>query len=79
MQTAHLRSGYPPTRRAVESEDLRIVIRQVVLPTAAPAVTVVQNAQATGGRLGRAAFRAALRATNTVPPLKRQFARALDS
>ena len=35
--------------------------------------------QATSGPLSRAAFRAMLRATNTLPPLKRQFARALGS
>jgi len=35
--------------------------------------------QATGGRPGRVAFRTVLRATNTLPPLKRQFARAIDS
>jgi salicylate hydroxylase len=40
----------------------------------------LRNAQrATGGRPGRVAFRAMLRATNAVPPLKRQFARALGS
>jgi salicylate hydroxylase len=35
--------------------------------------------QATGERLGRAAFRAMLQATSALPPLKRQFARALGS
>lgn len=35
--------------------------------------------QATSGPLSRAAFRAMLRTTNTLPPLKRQFARALGS
>jgi 2-polyprenyl-6-methoxyphenol hydroxylase-like FAD-dependent oxidoreductase len=40
----------------------------------------LRNAQqATGGRLGRTAFRAMLQATSTLPPLKRQFARALGS
>jgi salicylate hydroxylase len=33
--------------------------------------------QATSGPISRAAFRAMLRATDTLPPLKRQFARAL--
>ncbi|HEY7430427.1 MAG TPA: NAD(P)/FAD-dependent oxidoreductase [Streptosporangiaceae bacterium] len=38
----------------------------------------VRNArQAASGPFGRAAFRVVLRATNAVPPLKRQFARAL--
>jgi 2-polyprenyl-6-methoxyphenol hydroxylase-like FAD-dependent oxidoreductase len=35
--------------------------------------------QATSGPISRTAFRAMLRATNTLPPLKRQFARALGS
>lgn len=35
--------------------------------------------QATSGPLSRSAFRAMLQATNTLPPLKRQFARALGS
>jgi salicylate hydroxylase len=35
--------------------------------------------QATNGSVSRTAFRAMLRAIDTLPPLKRQFARALGS